>query len=194
MTAPTETFDPILTSECQPNQPMTSELALRWRANHLASMQGAAGAQRLYVQALERLVAGTTQAALNATVQTGAENSDAWATIWSLGFVQGGSIRFSGEFRETTANAGQTEVRLVRTRGDVVTNITVGSVDSTTFTALTLDFTIQCGDVFLVQHRHSVANNAAAETRNMRLSTGGQDIFPVGGLAGFTTLITALTP
>lgn len=194
MTAPTETFDPILLSECQPNQPMTSELALRWRANHLASLQGAAGAQRVYVQSLERVVAGTTQAAINAATRTGAEDSDSYTTIWSFGVTQNGTLRFSCESRETTSNTGETEVRVVRTRSGVDTNITVGSVNSTTFTALTLDFTIQCGDVFNFQHRHSVANNAAAETRNMRLSTSGQDLFPAAGLFGFTTLITALTP
>lgn len=194
MTAPTEVFGSIATSETQPNRPVTAELMSRLRANPLAIAQGAAGAQRVYVQALERLTAGSTQAAVNAAVRTGAEDSAAWSTIWSIGLVQSGTLRFSCESRETTANTGETEVRVVRTRGGVDTNITIGSVNSTTFTALTLDFTIQCGDVFNFQHRHTAINNAAAETRNMRLSTSGQDIFPAAGLFGLTTLITALTP
>lgn len=193
MTAPTETFDPILLSECQPNQPMTSELALRWRANVLASLQGAANSQRVYVQALERLTAGTTQAAIYAETQVGPVSDNSWADIWQFGMLQGGTLRFTCETRESVNNLGQAEVRIVRMRSDVETNISVGSVDGTTFTALSLDVSVQPGDLFTVQHRQTQNNNAAAETRNMRLSTTGQDLYPTTGLHGRTTLITSLT-
>lgn len=194
MTAPTETFDPILLSECQPNQPMTSELALRWRANHLASLQGAAGAQRVYVQALERLTAGTTQAAIYVETRTAPASNVGWTDLWEFGMVQGGTLRLTCETREAQNNLGQSEVQIVRMRNDVETNISVGAVDSTTFATLSLDFSVQPGDLLTVQHRHTANNFSAAETRNIRLLTTGQDLFPTAGLHGRTTLITALTP
>lgn len=192
MATPTETYSSISTTECQPNKPLTSELALRWRANLLASFQGASGAARLAIGALERLNAGNTQRALNSSTYSTANGT--YQDTWSFMVQQGGTVRFKWEQRLNTAGGSITSyARILLTRAGSSTGYGEATETGTTFVDKSVDVTVQPGDMITFQHRRDGGAVELSEIRNLVIATGGADLWPTESLATYINSNTSLT-
>ena len=191
MASPTETYSGIGTTECQPNKPLTSELALRWRANLLAALQGAAGAQRLYLGALERLNAGDTQRALNETVFE--MTATVYEDVWAFMVLQGGTVRLKWEQSASSAGDLDSYVRVLVTRAGVDAGYGEAEVSGTTYVAQSVDVSVQPGDIITFQLRRGGTVLQSVRIRNMIVATNGADLFPTEGLAGYINANTSLT-
>lgn len=189
MATATETYSVISTTECQPNKPLTSELALRWRANLLASFQAAAGAPRLAVGALERLNAGDTQRALNANSFD--SNSATYVTPWSFMVLQGGTVRIKWD-QSTADSAVESTARVAITRAGTTTGYGENVTNSETPVTASVDITVQPGDVISFQHKTAdILDTVTIE--NLIVATGGADLWPTEEMAGFINANTSLT-
>lgn len=187
MAAPTETYTAILTAEVQPNAPVTADLASRWRANLLACLEGAAGAQRLYLGALERVAAGATQRAIDTAVYSDTATL-AFVTLWEFGVIQGGSLRFGGQCR--SPGGGTATLRIQRVRANAATNSVIVSTSSTSYVTGSVDVNVLPGDLLRFQHDHP---SSSIDSTNLTVSTSGADLFPAMGAFGKINANTALT-
>lgn len=195
MATPTDTWTSIAVSEVQANRPITATLASRWAFNLNAAMQGASGAQRLYVGALERLTAGATQRAYNSgPFSYTSSTATPYLTIWEFGVTQGGTLRLGGQSRWFNAGVSSDAVfRVQRIRAGATVTVVLRSTTSTSYDTNTTDIACQPGDLFRFQIGSGSGPNIGAEARNLTVSTNGEDLFPCEGLFGYIDANTALT-
>lgn len=166
------------------------------RDNPLAMFEGAAGAPRLLVGALQRPNAGNTiRCRSDGLVNT---TSTTFEIKHAFGLLQAGNIRIYLEHRSTTAATSTAEV--YRVRNGTATLISAWGMSTTAFIARTTDFSVIPGDTVVVGHYKTAA--AASEIQNVRLQTNGEDYYPVpavipaNSLTGWTSLasMTGIVP
>lgn len=158
----------VTDSAIDPDAPLTSELAYAWRDNCVAIAEGAVGAPRVYMRALERPTAGDIvrySRDTSVNIAGGSGGVDGVALV--LGIIQTGVIRCAIE-----KTAGNGEIRIIRWRAGV--NTTLAS--SIAIGVLTFDVSVIPGDTIKVTY--SVVAGGALEYRNVRFSTGGEDLWP----------------
>lgn len=150
-----------------PGKPITGATGTALRDNPIAIAEGEAGAPRILLPALERIVAGSTvKYRADATFPI-AVATFTLVTNSNIGFMQAGTIRISLDHRKVSG-AGQCETRIRRTRGAVVSAVTTFTNATTSFVTETQDVAVQPGDVLDIAIRDSAG--ATSEVRNIRYS------------------------
>ena len=153
-----------------PGEPWTAGKALAIYENPTAIAEGAVGAPRILLPALERVTAGATIRSRNdTTVSVGASET---ATAHSFGFVQTGDVRVSYTM---TSNGNATgSVRRIRdgTAATLVSNTSGGTY--------TIDAAVLPGD--LIEIRMVAAPAGAGSLSNCRFQTGGANLWPAPGV------------
>lgn len=170
-------YTTILDDELLPDSPGTSILFFRLRDNPLAIAEGASGAPRLRIGALQRIWAGWVHRVTceNVTAAYGPGGGTGAARATSFVFVQAGSIRAivwrSGAFGTC---------QLIRRRGrvDTVLQTPTGAGDSAA-----VDFDVLPGDALILALSISSGSGSGSLTCDVRLLTDGQDVIPVVGAA-----------
>jgi hypothetical protein len=156
------TDDATLIAALAAGKAYTDEKAQAQVENPVAIAEGATGAPRIRLAALENLAAGTSVR----TNQTGpfvvSGNTFTAATGWA--FIQSGTIRIS--VRHFQSGGNNSEVRIQRVRGGTTTTLTTLSTGTGSPGATqTYDADVLAGDVILLQNRNT--NAASSSTINI---------------------------
>lgn len=158
----------ISDTSLDPDAPITSALGYAFRNNPIAIAEGASGAPRVRIGALQRLSAGT-----NVRIRRDNPASSTSGTALDFALLQSGEIRITFDRR----NAGTT-ITLTRIRGTTSVVIYNGDPD----TPQTFDVSVLPGDVITLKWTGSISSQGII---NARMSTGGEDYFPINVAAGF---------
>ncbi len=158
----------ISDTSVDPDAPLTSQLGYAWRDNPIAIAEGATGAPRILIGAIERLTTGA-QVRLRNDGLAGA----ATGTALDFGILQSGSITV-----EFTPRRTATTVDLVRIRGGIPTSIYSASGADT---ARTRTISVLPGDRITLAWTGSNADDGISAAR---MRTGGADYWPVSIAAG----------
>lgn len=163
-------FIPYAPEEMMPEAAATALHFARWFQNWEAGFEGRPGAVRLRIGALQRLTPGAEIRSRKDAVQTaGAETS---LQCFRFGFLQVGTVRLA--FEHTSGSAASLAT-VVRWRGGVSTTL-ASYVCSGAWVARAVDCPVLPGDAVAVSI--SAAALSTASVRNIRLQTGGEDLWP----------------
>jgi hypothetical protein len=151
-----------------PGEPWTSAKALAAFENPVAIGEGAPGAPRIYLPALERLIPGDSIRSRNDDEIT----ADGFTPGYGFSFVQIGTIRVSFEHR---ADVGVGVARVRRTRNGITS--TIASFDnSASYVARTVDVPVRPGDS--VFNDNTATSGVNAYLRNSRFSVDSGNLWP----------------
>lgn len=151
-------------------KPITLQQGRALRDNALAMFEGAPGAPRVWLRALENLNPGTFIRSRNDEEFT---TSDATASgRLNFAFAQSGVIRAAWEYKKNAVNPSIMNV--LRTRTGVTTNIGPLSTTSAVYVSVTIDFSVMAGDAVLLVF----SNNSNGSVKNVRFQTNGEDLWP----------------
>ncbi|MBN8630251.1 MAG: hypothetical protein J0L76_05295 [Rhodobacterales bacterium] len=185
-------YVPYTPDEYAPDAPGTALHFQRWFENWIAGFEGAAGAPRLLLAAIERLRPGTSIRVRNDAVASIPGAQVTFGTVFSVNVAQAGTVQIAWEHRRI---ANQTmETRVLRTRAGTTVQIgTTQGTTSTSFVALTEDVDVQPGDIVLLQSRMNTSSSGG-EIRNRRLQVDPATyLWPAEGLYGLVEGNPALT-
>jgi len=157
--------------ETDPEAPLTSELAKKWRDNPIAMFEGATGATRLSIGALQRLNPGVAIRSRDDAVKSSV--SPSLNDMTSFSFMQAGTIRVAFEHRSTPGATGVAAI--VRRRNGTETTL-ASFTNTTTFVARTVDCSVEPGDIIIGRVSGSASNSG--QIQNYRLQTNGEDLWP----------------
>lgn len=137
------------------------------RDNPLAMFEGASGAPRLWLPALERLTVGTSIRLRDDTVYALGGAVVTFTTIFSVKVMQPGAFTMAWEMRRIANQTMEARVMVRRARTDTQEGATQSTI-STTFVAFTQDVNVQPGDLVSLQVRMTVSSSGG-EARNRRV-------------------------
>ena len=162
-------------------KPGTVQMMRALRDNLIAALAGETGAPRLYLRSLEGVTAG---AELRATKTAGAAVEENGQTEWAFTVLQSGTLRLEYQHRKNTGvGNSEAEVRVYRA-GSLFATVMAYATSSTSYVTRTGDVTVVAGDRIEMFHTGSAAGTFSQMT-NMKISTGGEDLFPGEGLGGY---------
>lgn len=149
-------YVPITEVETDPEAPLTSELAKKWRDNPIAMFEAQTGAPRLNRNALLGFGAGSTAFSF---VSGGLTTSSAtYVDAYTFNFVQPGTVRVV--FVQAVNNSANTsDAQVVRTRANVTTVLQTYSTGSTGGVVRSLDVSVIHGDIVTVRHRSTTGQS-----------------------------------
>lgn len=140
------------------------------RDNMIAITEGAAGAPRVQLAAINRLTVGDSIRLRRDTLQT--VNGTTYVAVFPpTPIIQSGSVRFNFEFRRTASNTAEVRVRRRRAGSDSVTTAVTNS--TSTFAAGVIEIDVIPGDLISVEMRNTSSSDS--EIRNCRLCVGASD-------------------
>lgn len=157
-------FD-IPDTSIDPDAPLTSELAYAWRDNPIAIAEGAPGAPRIAIGALQRISAGG-----KIRSRYDAERVSSNALV-SFAFMQAGSIRVT--FQHRSSNSSGTAY-VTRKRRDTETDVGSWS-NSGSYVTRTIDVPVLPGDLITVRND---GGSGMPYIGNVRFMTNGEDLYP----------------
>ena len=166
-------YTDISDSAVDPDAPLTSELAYAWRDNPIAIAEGALGAPRIAIGALQRITAGDSIRSRNDAVQS-VETTDVTASLLGLGFafMQAGSIRVSFSHSGTGSNAF-----VERLRNGVATTI-ASFANTLSLVSRTVDVSVLPGDYVTINNTDGGTGTNQVILSLCRFSTNGEDLYP----------------
>lgn len=164
------TYTAIPNGDIDQDSPVTQPLMTLMRDNPIAISEGAAGAPRVLLKAIEELTAGNTTRASYDTEQDGTGSE---FTAYSFQFIQRGTVRGYAEVRETAASS--VNLRFKRKRSGTTTTLQTDTTGSNTYVSFTYDFDVLPGDLLLITFD---GTGAAQNIRNCRFQTAGENIWP----------------
>jgi hypothetical protein len=162
-------FVPYTPAEYAVDAPATALHFQRWFENWIAGFEGAAGAARLRIGALQRLTAGSQIRSRDDQLYSGV------TTSFTFAFLQAGMVRCVGEHR--WVSGGATVMNIIRTRNGAATTVATWSLAvATGFQSRTADVAVLPGDLLNIE----CICPTGSEVRNRRIQTNGEDLFPAG--------------
>jgi hypothetical protein len=164
----------------EPGKPIRSIDGLALRDNPIAIAQGAAGAPKISLLALETITPGAVvRSRYDEQVQT---DSGSFVTIASFGFIQTGTLRFTWEHRGLFGNFNESTTEIARRRNGVQTTIVSFTTSSTSFVSRSVDVSVILGDTLIFSHRTFEGafggSSFISILRNFRLQTNGEYWWP----------------
>jgi hypothetical protein len=170
-------YVPYTPDEYAPDAPGTALHFQRWFENWIAGFEGAAGAPRLVLAALERLVPGDFIRMRADALHSVSGSTFVTVPSFTLPFIQAGTVRIAFEHRVNVNNTS--EVRIFRRRAGTSTLLTTISQGGNTFVAKTYNLDVQPGDQVFLQHRNT--SSSLSEIQNVRLQLSAASFYwPVG--------------
>lgn len=155
-------------SEYAPDAPGTTLHFQRWFENWIAGFEGAAGAPRLRIGALQRLNPGN-EIRWRQDAERAVEGGTAGVSMLNLAFMQAGTVRVSFDHR-FVSGAAPGGVVLRRRRGGVETDL-ANYTNASAYVSRTVDCAVLPGDLLYLAIFHAVY------VRNLRVKTAGEDLF-----------------
>ena len=156
-----------------PGKPILGSTGAALRDNLAATMEGAAGAPRLQLEALPELTPGSViRSRKDAIVSSGTGTT---VTTFALGFGQSGTVRATLEHSGGPGGAVP-EVRVVRSRAGSETTLITWTNTSATYVARSVDVSVIPGDTIYV--RAIGAAVSASSVKNCRIQTNGERLWP----------------
>lgn len=162
------TYTTVTDIETGHKKPVTTSLLRRLRDNPIAMFEGASGAPRLDVDALENPTLGDVVRYSDASTYSSGSGVT-YVPAWKYLFVQTGEVRLT--FTQTPAGGSTSDLQLVL-NGSVLT-----TYSTSTTAARSIDLTIAKGDTLLIQHRANHGANSASLSL-IRLKTAGENLWP----------------
>jgi hypothetical protein len=147
---------------------------------------GDVGAPRLFLGALERLVAGTNARTTALSASNSRSDTGTVTAVYSVDFIQAGTIRVVISHSGSTSNR-QTSVQRVRA------GATTTVLSAATTTPRTVDLTVIPGDTFNFIATGSATSSGGSISVSVILQTDGSDLIPAEGLYGSITGNRAIT-
>jgi len=164
-------YTTITSASTDPGKPGTSALFKALEENPRAMFEGATGAPRFGLLALERPTAGDNIKLERTSVSS--VSGTTYTSALEYVSVQDGTIRITYDHRAPTGSTSETRVLI---NGSAVYSVTTGS---STFQARTTDQVIAVGDLIQIQHRiNTTVGGNSSELRLARVRTGGAYVLP----------------
>lgn len=167
-------YNPIISSETDPDAPLTSFLGKRWSDNWLAGFEGQPAAPKLRMRALEPTVAGPSMKfdrASNPIVIAGQNVQQ----FFEVGTLQLGTVRFYTEV--SSFGGGNQLIHQVIRNGGVITlsSVTIGATGNT---GRSFDIAVLPGDLLRVLIQGGPGSSDSIRLNRFGVGTNGQDLFP----------------
>lgn len=156
-----------------PGAPGTNELFTALRDNPGAIAEGASGAPRIYLGALERLSAGEEVRSSN--ISEDIYSSTGISVLIEITIMQYGTVRIAGQHRG--ASGGTSTFAIERRRNNATSNVAIWNTSSETYQSRTVDLDVLPGDALRIYHSQSGGQSRA---RNVVIKTNGEDLWPGG--------------
>jgi len=167
----------ITDSQLDPDAPLTSQLAYQWRDNPEAMFEGAAGAPRLQLAALENPTAGAVTRSKNNGPAISLTTT--YVDAHSFGFGQTGTVRVTAEHRVDGGAGGESRLVISRWRNSVSTDLVTYATSSSTYVARSLDVSIIPGDTVIIYHAlFGGTGSPVSQVINAAFSTNGEALWP----------------
>ncbi len=166
-------YIPFTTDEYAPDAPATALHFERWFRNWIAAFEGASGAPRIAIGALERLNPGEQVRSRQDAEVTGPNAGTVAKEMFS--FIQAGTVRVAFDHRNT-GSAGGT-VSVIRVRNGVSTTVASFS-NTTTYQTRSVDVSVLPGDSVRISNYAGSLTTQNAQLRNCRVQTNGEDLYP----------------
>lgn len=163
-------YTPLADSLFDPGKAILGSTQLAQRDNYIAITEGATGAPRIMLPALERLSAGTTIRSRNDTTIPTTSSDEGTFVGHSLSFIQSGEVRVS--FTITDEGGGGRTTTVIRTRAGVETTLLTQKTNGT----YTVDAAVLPGDIIRIQMVGTAGD--AGRLSNCRFQTNGENIWP----------------
>jgi hypothetical protein len=169
------TYAAIANGDIDQDSAITQPLMTALRDNPIALAEGASGAPRISLLALERLTAGNVVIGEDLNTYSH-NNSSPVLNIITFALAQKGSLRIKYNLKTTSApNAANCEIVRFR-RGDSVIVSTLNT-SSTTDVNLSVDLTVQAGDRYDVNIYRS-GGSGSSVLNTFQMCTSGELIYP----------------
>jgi len=175
----------LINSIFLPGKKILGSTGMALRDNPVAIAEGATGAPRVQLPAVERLVPGTSIRLRSdpAVIVAGTASAASWTTTHSLAVMQAGTISVGFEFRRS-GGAGSVGARIIRRRAGSNGLINSWTNSTTTFSAISQDVTVQPGDLISIQLEKKNGTGTDVEARNQRFCTDAATyLWPCGDTA-----------
>lgn len=172
-------YTTITDAQVDPEAPITSELMSALRDNPIAIAEGAAGAIRVTLKAIEVLSAGDT---IRLSKDTTISGTGSEITLISLPLIQRGTIRGYVEISEPASVT--TTAYFKRQRDGVTTTLSTVSTTLSAFTSFTYDFSVLPGDRLYISF---LGPGSSQQARNARFLTNGENIWTIEDNLGVLT-------
>jgi hypothetical protein len=166
-------YNAITELETNPGAPGTSSLWKRWWKNPLAMFEGALGAPRLQLGALENPTAGAVPRSRRIGAFTTTATTD--VTVHNFGFGQSGSVRVTAGHRTTNALYPST-LKIKRVRNGVSTDLITYTTTATGNVARSLDASFIPGDEIIITH--SIGSGGTSTMQDPSFLTAGESLWP----------------
>ena len=171
--------------ETDPEAPLTSELAKKWRDNPIAMFEGASGAPRILADAFPDFAAGSTEiinwvmpaSTVKSITRAAGSNGQTVQVITTCTYqaIKAGTLRYSTEMRKSGAYTSGSDGFIVYVNGT-----SAGSQNATTsWATYTVDFTFSAGDEISVSFSVSstVGQGGQTDYRNLKLLGNQRGLF-----------------
>jgi hypothetical protein len=174
------TWTTLPDASLEPGKPIRSIDGLALRDNPIAIAQGAAGAPKISLLALETITPGAVvRSRYDEQVQT---DTASFAIIASLGFIQTGTLRFTWEHRGLFGSFNESTTQIARHRNGVEATIVSFTTSSKSFVSRSVDVSVIPGDTLIFAHNASASATPGGSfisiVRNFRLQTNGEYWWP----------------
>lgn len=168
-------YNAITELETNPGAPGTSSLWKRWWKNPLAMFEGALGAPRLRLAALENPTAGPVPRSRVSVATTSVTTSD--VVVHAVGFGQTGSVRVMASHRSSMGTYTST-LYFKRWRNGSFTTLATYTTASTSLVVRSLDVAVIPGDTLTIEHRWNYTGGGASVVEYAIFATGGESLWP----------------
>lgn len=172
-------YTTISDTSVDPDAPLTSQLAYAWRDNPIAISEGANGAPRIYMTALQNPSVGSVARYRNNTVQQWSGTT--YSVVMTFAFIQSGTVRIDLSHRKDSGTASLVVVNKSNESG--TTAVASWSETAGTWTNRTVDVTVAIGDRIDIAHAGSGGSDDI-EIANIVIKTNGEYLWPMPGTTG----------
>ena len=169
---PTDWLD-WTTAEYDVGAPATSLSFERWFRDPVALAQGAPGAPRINIKALQELTAGDVVRSR----QDAEVSNTTFASVTMFTFMQRGTVRLKAAAK--ASGGGPSTMKFFRSRNGVITAVASWSDVVGGYQNYSADITVLPGDTVSAESRCWFSGNVAALT-NVRVCTAGENLYPTG--------------
>ena len=165
------TYRAIAASETDPDAPLVAALMKAVADNPTAITEGAVGAPRVLIGALERLNPGTAIRSRSDAVSSTTSGTDVNTFLFNI--MQYGTIRLV--FSQRSVFGSTSTAYIYRYRNGITTTIASWATASTSFIDRSADFGVLPGDQVGIFHKTS---GTAVEVSTQRIQTNGESLWP----------------
>ena len=170
----------VLDTNLEPGKPIRSVDIIAIKDNTIAMGQGATGAQRMTLLAIEELTAGST---IRSRKDTEVSTSGAELLQHTFAFFQRGTIRVTAKHK--ASSLAVSVLYFKRRRNRTTATVASWSTTSTSYITRTYDVSVLPGDTITISHQQTAAGSEfyLSYCKEARFQTNGENLWPGAGAA-----------